>query len=86
MTFQIKFHPSARREFTRLPARERERIAARIDSLSQEPRPSGCRRLKGTDAKYYRIRVGDYRVVYDVADKELLVLVIRVRHRSDAYR
>jgi mRNA interferase RelE/StbE len=52
--------------------------------LEQEPRPSGCRKLTGESQ--YRVRVGDYRIVYDVRDRELLVLVLRVAHRRDVYR
>jgi mRNA interferase RelE/StbE len=55
-----------------------------IDKLPDNPRPSGCRKLKGADV--YRIRVGDYRVVYEIHDDVLIVLVVRVAHRSEVYK
>jgi mRNA interferase RelE/StbE len=62
----------------------RDRITAAIDGLAGEPRPRGAVRLAGRDD--FRIRVGDYRIVYAVNDQERLVLVARVAHRRDAYR
>lgn len=61
------------------------RIAATIDALAGDPRPSGCRKLAGTD-RLYRVRVGDYRVVYEIHDDRLLVLVIKLGHRREVYR
>lgn len=62
----------------------RERIAAAIDGLATDPRPSGAVKLAGRDD--FRIRVGDYRIVYAVDDAERLVLVARIAHRRDVYR
>jgi mRNA interferase RelE/StbE len=59
------------------------RIVAKIETLSNNPRPDGCKKLHGD---IYRVRVGDYRIVYQVRDRELLVLVIRVGHRREVYR
>lgn len=61
------------------------RIAEAIDALASDPRPSGCRKLVGTD-RVYRVRVGDYRVVCEVCDDRLLVLVIKLGHRREVYR
>ena len=58
---------------------------ASIESLDSDARPSGCKKLVGSDHTY-RIRIGDYRVVYDIHDDKLIVLVVRVRHRRDVYR
>lgn len=74
------------RDFGKLPKAEQKRIGAVIDKLARTPRPRGCRKLDGPDEGYYRIRIGAYRVVYDVGDAGLRVLVIRIRHRSDVYR
>jgi mRNA interferase RelE/StbE len=62
----------------------RKRVAARIDALCEEPRPSGCKKLAGSD--YWRIRIGDYRVLYSIEDAKLTVLVVRVGHRREVYR
>jgi len=81
----VEFTASAEREFSALPADDQRRIAKRIDSLSTTPRPAGCRKLAGPDA-FYRIRIGDLRVIYSIEDRKLLVLVIRVGNRRDIYR
>jgi mRNA interferase RelE/StbE len=62
----------------------RDRITAAIDSLADDPRPPGAQKLAGRDD--YRIRVGDYRIVYAVDDDEQLVLVARIAHRREVYR
>ena len=56
-----------------------------VEKLAKEPRPQGVRKLVGSDFTY-RLRVGNYRIVYDVLDKKLIVEIIRVRHRKDAYK
>jgi mRNA interferase RelE/StbE len=58
---------------------------ATIESLESDPRPSGCKKLVGSEHTY-RIRIGDYRVVYELRDDKLIVLDVRVRHRRDVYR
>lgn len=62
----------------------RERVKAAIDTLAENPRPSGAVKLAGRDD--YRVRVGDYRIVYAVDDAERLVIVARIAHRRDVYR
>ncbi|WP_419930480.1 type II toxin-antitoxin system RelE family toxin [Candidatus Poriferisodalis sp.] len=61
------------------------RIRAAIDLLADEPRPPGCVKLAG-EASAYRVRVGDYRIVYDVIDDRLVIQVVRIGHRRDIYR
>lgn len=61
------------------------RVRAAIDLLADEPRPPGCVKIAG-EASAYRVRVGDYRIVYDVIDDRLVIQVIRVGHRRDIYR
>jgi mRNA interferase RelE/StbE len=63
----------------------RRRVARAIDTLAINPRPSGAKLLRGPDRRW-RLRVGDYRVLYRVDDDRVVVLVVRVRHRSVAYR
>jgi mRNA interferase RelE/StbE len=64
--------------------RTQDRILDAIERLRNNPRPKGSKKLKGT-ANTIRIRVGEYRVIFEVYDKELRVLIIRIRHRKDAY-
>jgi mRNA interferase RelE/StbE len=83
--FAVAYDPKALKELTRLDRRVARRVIKAIDELSADPRPSGARPLVG-HPKLWRIRVGDYRVVYTIKDTELLVLALRVAHRSSVYR
>lgn len=83
--YRVEFKPSAARAVRKLGADIRRRIITRVETLSENPRPSGAEKLQGL-RDLYRIRVGDYRVVYQVSDDILLVLVVRVGHRRDVYR
>ena len=85
MAYDVRFKPSAERAFRKLPADIQRRIARRLDGLAEEPRPPGCEKLAGAE-RLYRVRVGDYRVVYEVSDDVLMVLVLVVGHRKDVYR
>ena len=82
--YEIRLVPAAAREFRRLQGSVRDRLQLAIDSLATKPRPVGCAKLAGRDG--YRIRVGDYRVVYAVDDTERLVIVARIAHRREVYR
>jgi mRNA interferase RelE/StbE len=84
MLYAIDFVPSAARAFAKLAAKERKRIAVKIDALGAQPRPPGAEKLTGIDA--WRVRVGDYRIVYEVRDRVLVVLVLAVGHRREIYR
>lgn len=84
MSYEVLLHPAAVKEFDGLPAGVQRRVAAAIDGLREEPRPQGAVKLAGVDA--HRIRVGEYRVVYAIKDQNLVVLVLRLAHRSDVYR
>ena len=85
MTYRIEIKPQAEKALLRIPNPHRRRIAKAIDGLARTPRPAGCARLAGSEDAY-RIRVGDYRVVYQIADKVLIVYIIRVAHRKEVYR
>ena len=76
--------PSAGKEIKALPKQDRRRIVAKITSLSDDPRPPGCEKLSGYDQ--YRIRQGNYRILYEIHDFELVVLIVKVGHRRDVYR
>jgi mRNA interferase RelE/StbE len=83
--YEIELKPSAAAELARIPRKVRERIAVRIDALAAVPYPPGSKKLEGED-ETYRIRVGDYRILYQVKDDVLLILVVRIAHRKDVYR
>jgi mRNA interferase RelE/StbE len=83
--YTLQFARPARKELEPLPKKLRESIIAAIEALQDDPRPHGCKKLKGSK-NAYRIRVGDYRVVYEVYDDKVVVFIVRVRHRKDAYR
>ena len=85
MAYRVEFTPAARRDFEALPREAQARIRPRIDALADNPRPAGSKRIRGYSNRY-RIRVGVHRVVYDVKDDLLLVLVLRIGHRSTVYR
>ncbi len=82
--YSVELKPSARKELERLSAKLIERIFPKLEALGDEPRPVGCKKLKGGQQEW-RIRVGDYRVVYTIEDAKLRVSVTRVRHRSEVY-
>ena len=81
-TYEVRLIVTARRQLLRVPGRIRSRIGNAIRALAADPRPPGCKKLtSGTD--YFRIRVGDYRVLYEVRDRDVLVLVIKIGHRRE---
>ena len=69
----------------KLPRQVQVRVAPAIDALADEPRPAGVEKMKDRDDEY-RIRVGDYQVIYEIRDQELLVKIVRLGHRGDIYR
>jgi mRNA interferase RelE/StbE len=83
--YAVVFARSARKELQNLDPQIARRILKQVEALVTEPRPSGVVKLEGA-ADLWRIRVGQWRVVYRISDRERLVDVIAVRHRSDAYR
>jgi mRNA interferase RelE/StbE len=85
MGYAVEFAPSAEREFRKLARNVQVRLRPRIDSLADTPRPPGAKKLAGA-RDLWRIRVGDYRIVYQVRDEILLVLVLGAAHRREVYR
>ena len=83
--YSVVFARSARKEFEKLDEPHCSRVLSRIRGLSQNPRPEGCRKLLGA-ADLWRIRIGEYRVIYRIEEGRKEVDVIVVRHRSTAYR
>ena len=85
MPYRISIEPAAQRELSKLPIDVRQNVADAISALANEPRPPGVRKLSGSKSSY-RIRIGDYRVLYTIADRILNVIVIKVGNRRDIYR
>lgn len=85
MKYSIKYKRSAFEELLQLPMSIAHKVKTAIDSLSENPRPQGCKKLKGS-VKDYRIRIGNYRVIYTITDTILIVTVIKIAHRKDVYR
>jgi mRNA interferase RelE/StbE len=82
--YRLRWSKLAGKELDRLPSQIAVRIARHIDDLAVVPRPSGSLKLKGSF--FWRIRVGDYRVVYAIDDVEKMISIMYVRHRKDVYR
>ena len=85
MAYRIEVLPSAAKELRKLPVKFRRQVARRIDALGDNPRPDGVRALKARGKGLWRIRSGDYRVIYRIKDEVLVVLVLKVADRKDAY-
>jgi mRNA interferase RelE/StbE len=83
-SFQIEWKNSALKELQKLPRQIVTRVVAAVDDLSTDPYPHGVRKLVGSEHAY-RIRIGDYRVVYHVFKSKLIVEIVRVHHRKDVY-
>ena len=84
MTYRIEFAKPAAKQFRSLPTNIQRQMQPAIDALSSKPRPSGVKKLKGSDL--YRIRSGDYRIIYQIQDAELIIIVIKVGHRGKVYQ
>lgn len=85
--YEVRLVASARRSLERLPADTRRRVTRALRGLEINPRPRGATRLVAQDNwPVWRIRVGDYRVLYEMRDEALVVLVIRIGHRREVYR
>ena len=84
-SYHIKIEKRALKALSSLPKRLRNRIRKAIDGLAEDPRPPGVKKLADLES-LYRIRVGNYRVVYQIQDMDLLVLVVKIGDRKDIYR
>jgi mRNA interferase RelE/StbE len=84
VTYRLLLLPRAQKELARLPIETYERLRNAIRSLAEEPRPLGCRKLSGRQG--WRIRVGDFRVIFEIEDAVKTVTVLHVGHRRDVYR
>ena len=83
-SYRIVLRKSAAKEIAKLDKQTTSRVIGKIQALSVDPRPPECKKLSGEEK--FRIRAGAYRILYQIVDHELIVTVVRVRHRRDAYR
>jgi len=83
MNYEVSVRPQAKKSLSKIPKRERHRIEIAIDLLSRNPYPPAARKL--VNRPEWRVRIGKYRLLYEVFDNELVVLVISIGHRSEIY-
>lgn len=83
-SYRLFIKPSAVKDIEALPKKDRSRVVAKIQSLATNPRPPGCEKLSGHEL--FRLRQGNYRILYTVHDADLIVVVIKVGHRREVYR
>lgn len=84
MSYAIDVRRSAQKSLSKINRQDQDRIIASIESLSDNPRPDGCKKLSGRPA--WRIRIGSYRVIYEIEDDKLVVMVVNIGHRKNVYR
>jgi mRNA interferase RelE/StbE len=84
VTFDVRLAPAAERQLRTLDPAGRRRVQAALDLLAVDPRPPSARQLVG-GAGEWRVRTGDFRIIYEIQDQQLLVLVVKVGHRRDVY-
>jgi mRNA interferase RelE/StbE len=82
--FEVRILPSVRKDLRGFPKESVRRILSTIEELAKNPRPSGCKKL--TSSNLFRLRIGAYRIVYEVRDAEVVIVVVKVGHRKDVYR
>jgi len=85
LSYQVAIRKQALKEMDRLPTKTSRQISKAIDQLAENPRPHGCKKLKGEHEYMWRIRVGDYRVLYIIEDQIKIVEVRKIGHRKDIY-
>jgi mRNA interferase RelE/StbE len=82
--YRLVFKKSVAKDFRAIPKRDVRKLLSRIESLAEDPRPHGSTKLAGQER--YRVRQGVYRILYEIRDDELVVAIVKVGHRKDAYR
>jgi mRNA interferase RelE/StbE len=82
--YKIYFKQSAVKDLDAIPKKDLQRIINRIDFLKENPRPPGCEKLSGQER--YRVRQGNYRIVYSIQDDVLTIMVVKIGHRRNVYR
>ena len=85
MKYQIKVQPSAARALKKIPKPDRKRIGKKFDKIAEKLPPRKETKMKGNNP-FHKVRVGDYRIVYEIQDNVLVILVVKIGHRKDVYR
>ncbi len=85
MAYQVEITPAAKRQIKKLVKQTQELIIQRLEQLAVNPRPPGVLKMEGEE-NLYRVRVADYRIIYELQDRVLLIVVVKVGHRGDVYR
>jgi mRNA interferase RelE/StbE len=83
-SYKLEFYKSVAKDLRAFPATDVKRLLKRIETLAENPRPPGCEKLTGQER--YRVRQGIYRIIYEINDGTLTVLVVKVGHRKEVYR
>jgi mRNA interferase RelE/StbE len=84
--YSVNFAPRTESQLKKIPKNIRDQIFDRIEKLKVNPRPENIEPLRGADIGLFRIRQGDYRIVYSIQDQKLMVLIVRVVHRKEVYK
>lgn len=84
-TYQIIFENEPQKALRKIPKHDQIKIIEKIEGLSKNPKPVGYKTLKGSLSNYYRIRSGDYRIVYDIIEEKIVILILKIAHRSSVY-
>jgi len=82
--YDLQVRPSVAKDVAAVPKKDLKKILTRMEALREDPRPPGSTKLSGLD--YYRVRQGDYRIVYEIDDRNSMVVVAKIGHRGDIYR
>lgn len=85
MSYHIAIANSAKRDMRRLDSDLQQRVATHLQALRNSPRPSGVKKLRDRDNQW-RIRIGDYRIIYEIDEDEHIIVILRIKHRREAYR
>jgi mRNA interferase RelE/StbE len=83
-SYELLFKKSVAKDLREFPKADVARIMRRIRALADDPRPPGCEKLSGLER--YRVRQGPYRIIYEIEDRSLVVLIVKIGHRRDVYR
>ncbi|HEY6644335.1 type II toxin-antitoxin system RelE/ParE family toxin [Povalibacter sp.] len=83
-SYELVFRKSVAKDLREFPTKDLKRIMQRIRTLADDPRPSGCEKLSGLER--YRVRQGAYRIIYEIEDRRLIVLIVKIGHRREIYR
>lgn len=83
--YQVKFKPSAKKSFESLDNKIKKQVANKINQLADNPENLKPEKIQGSDS-FYRVRSGDYRIIYEIIDNELVILVVKIGHRREIYK